>query len=99
MATLRTFIGLPVSFSLGDVSLAGASISGVAKVLTIKYKKKLAKVIKLIDIMTLALAVFEMSISKTLNNVWVDEQEFTTLQTFHLGPQTLFGLWGAKCSP
>ena len=29
--------------------------------------------------------MFETSISKVLNNGKVDEQEFTTLQTFHLG--------------
>ena len=85
MATLSTFIGLPVSISLGAVSLAGASVSGVAMVLTKNYQKKLAKVMKLIDIVTSALAVFETSISKVLNDGWVDEWEFTTLQTFHLG--------------
>ena len=40
---------------------------------------------KLVDKMTSALAVFEMCISKVLNNGRVDEWEFTMLQTFHLG--------------
>ena len=74
-----------MSIPLGTVSLAGASVSGVAMALTKKYKEKLTKVMKLVDIMTLALAVFEMSISKALNNGQVDECQFATLQTFHLG--------------
>ena len=84
-ATLSTFISFPVSIPLGTVSLAGASISGVAMVLTKKYQKKLMKVMKLVDIITLALAMFEMSVSKVLNNGRVDEQEFGMLQIFHLG--------------
>ena len=62
-----------VSIPLGAVSLAGVSISGVATVLTKKYQKRLEKVVKLVDIMTLALAVFEKSTSKVLNNGRVDE--------------------------
>ena len=37
VATLSTFIGLPV----GAISLAGASVSGVTTALTKKYQKKL----------------------------------------------------------
>ena len=85
MATLSTFIGLPVSLLLGAICLAGASVNGVATALTKKYQKKLAKVMKLAGIVTSALAVFETSISKALNDGRVDEQEFTMLQTFHLG--------------
>ena len=83
MATLSTFIGLPVSIPLGTVSLAGASVSGVATVLTKKYQKKLAKVTKLVDIVKSAFTVFEMSVSKVLNDGRVDEWEFTMLQTFY----------------
>ena len=43
MATFATFIGLSVSISLGAISLSGASVSGVATVLTKKYQKKLSK--------------------------------------------------------
>ena len=70
VATLSTFIGLPVSILLGVVSLAGVSISGVATVLMIrsKYQKKLPKVTKLVDIVTSAIAVFETSMSKALSN-------------------------------
>ena len=78
------FISLSVSIPLGVISLAGASVSGMAMVLTKKYQKKLVKVTKLVDIMTSALTAFKTSVSKALNNVGVDEREFTTLQTFHL---------------
>ena len=61
------------------------SVSGVTIVPTKKYLKKLAKVKKLVDIMTSALAVFKISISKALNDGRVDEQGFTKLQTFYLG--------------
>ena len=50
--------------------------------LTNKYQKKLTIVTKLVDIVTLALAVFEMSISKALNDGRV---EFYLLQMFNLG--------------
>ena len=40
---------------------------------------------KLVDIITSALAVFETSMSKALNNGRVGEQEFTKLQMLHLG--------------
>ena len=54
VATLSTFIGLPVSIPLGVISLAGASVSGVTTALTKKYQKKLTKVTKLTDIITSA---------------------------------------------
>ena len=84
VATLSTFISLSVSIPLGAISLTGASISGVATVLTKKYQKKLSKVTKLIDIVMSALAVFETSVSKVLSNGKIDEQEFNVLQTLHL---------------
>ena len=84
VATLSTFIGLPVSIPLGAISLAGAGISGVTTVLTKKYQKKLSKAAQLIDTVTSALAVFEMSVSKALNDGRVDEREFSMLQELHL---------------
>ena len=84
VATLSTFISLPVSIPLGTVSLAGASVSGVAMVLTKKYQKKLTNIMNLVDIMTSASAVFETSVSKALNDGRVGAQELTMLQTFHL---------------
>ena len=84
VATLSTFIGLPVSIPLGTVSLAGVSTNSMARALK-KYQKKLAKVIRFADIMISALTVFEMSISKVINNGRIDEWEFTMLQTLHFG--------------
>ena len=77
-------IGLPVSIPLRVASLTETIASGTISVLTKKYQKKLSKVTNLIDIMTPALAVFEMSLSKALKNGKIDEQEFNMLQTFHL---------------
>ena len=74
-----------MSIPLGSVSLAGASISGVATVLTKKYQRKLAKVTKLTDMVTSALAVFEARVSKVLNDGRVDEQEFNMIQALHFG--------------
>ena len=42
------------------------------------------KVMKLVDVMTLTLAVFKTIVSMELNNGEVNEWEFTMLQTFHL---------------
>ena len=78
VVTLCTFIGLPVS-----ILLAGVSVSDVAMALTKKYQKKLAKVTKLVDIVTSALIMFETSISKVLKDGRVNEQELDMLQTFH----------------
>ena len=83
MATLSTLISRPVSIPLGTVSLVGASVSGVAMALTKKYQKKLAKVTKLTDIITSALAMFEMSVSKALKNDKIDEWEFNMLQVLY----------------
>ena len=76
VAMLSTFIDLPVSIPLGAVSLAGVSVSGVATALASKYQKELTKVMKLVDIITPAIAVFETSVSEALNNDKTDEQEF-----------------------
>ena len=44
VATFATFIGLPVSMSLGAASLTGVIASGIISVLTKEYQKKLKKV-------------------------------------------------------
>ena len=85
VATLSRFIGLPVRIPLSTVYLAGASINSMAIAPTKMYQKKLAKVTELVNIVTSALAVFEMSISKALNDGKVNEQEFCMLHMFHLG--------------
>ena len=83
MTTLNTFIGLPVSILLGAISLAGASLSRVTTALTKKYQKKLSKVTKLTDIITSAIAVFEMGVSEALSNGKIDEEEFKVLQVLY----------------
>ena len=80
VATLITFIGLPVSIPVDAISLTGASISGMATVLTKKYQRSSRK---LQNWLTSALAVFEMSISKALKNGEIDEREFGMLQTLY----------------
>ena len=92
VATLATFVGIPVSAALGAGSLTGAIASGIISTLTKKYQKKLKKVIKLIDIVTPALVVFERVISGALKNGVIDEEEFNTLQMLHL--ETLNELTG-----
>ena len=92
MATFATFIGLPVSISLGAATLTGAIASGIISALTKKYQKKLKKVTKLIDIITPALVVFERVVSGTLKNGIISEEEFNTLQMLHL--ETLNELTG-----
>ena len=92
VATFATFVGLPVSMALGAASLTGAIASGIISALTKKYQKKLKKVTKLIDIVTPALVVFERVLSGAMKNGVIDEEEFNTLQTFHL--ETLNELTG-----
>ena len=92
MATFATFIGLPVSISLGAASLTGVIASGIISVLTKKYQKKLMKITKLIDIVMPALVVFERVVSKVLKNGVIDEEEFNMLQMLHL--ETLNRLTG-----
>ena len=92
VATFATFIGAPVSISLGAASLTGAIASGIISVLTKKYQKKLKKVTQLIDIITPALVIFERVVSKSLKDGVIDEEELNTLQRLHL--ETLNELTG-----
>ena len=84
VATFATFIGLPVSISLGAASLTGAIAGGIISALTKKYQKKLKKVTKLTDIVTPASVIFEKVVSGMLRNGVIDEEEFNTLQTLHV---------------
>ena len=95
VATFPTFIGLPVSISLGAASLTGVIASGIISVLTKKYQKKLKKVTKLIDIITPVLAVFERVVSGALKNCIISEEEFNMLQMLHL--EMLNELTGVDC--
>ena len=81
-----------MSAALVAALMTGAIASGIISTLTKKYQKKLKKVIKLIDIVTPALVVFERVISGALKNGVIDEEEFNTLQTLHL--ETLNELTG-----
>ena len=63
VATFATFIGLPVSISLGAASLTGVIASGIISTLTKKYQKKLKKVTKLIVMIMRATVAFERVIS------------------------------------
>ena len=92
VATFATFVGLPVSISLGAASLTGVIASGIISTLTKKYQKKLKKVTKLIDIVTRATVVFERVISGALKDGIINEEEFNTLQMLHL--ETLNELTG-----
>ena len=92
VATLATFVGLPVSISLDAASLTGAIASGITSTPTKKYQTKLKKVTKLTDILTRTTVVFDRAISVALKDGIVDEEEFNTLQTLHL--ETLNELTG-----
>ena len=84
VATFATFIRIPVSTVLGAASLTGVIASGIISTLKKKYQKKLKKVMKLIDIITPALVIFERVVSRALRNGKIDEEEFNMLQTLHL---------------
>ena len=84
VTTFATFIGLPVSISLGAASLTGVIASGIISMLTKKYQKKLKKVTKLIDTITPVLVVFERVVSGALKDSIIDKEEFNMLQTLHL---------------
>ena len=92
VATFATFVRIPVSAALGAASMTGAIASGIISVPTIKYQKKLKKVMHLTDIVTPALVVFEKVVSGALKNGVINEEEFNTLQTLHL--ETLNELTG-----
>ena len=94
MATFATLIGIPVSAVLGATSVTGAIASGIISVLTKKYQQKLKKVMRLIDIVTPALVVFERAVSGALKNGVINEEEFNMLQTLHL--ETLNKLTGTN---
>ena len=72
VATLATFIGIPVSAALVAASMTGVISNGIISVLTKKYQKKLNKVTCLIDIITPALVVFERVVSGALKNGVID---------------------------
>ena len=92
VATVATFIGIPVSAALGAASMTGVFASGIISALTKKYQQKLKKIMRLIDMVGPALVVFERIVSGTLKNGVISEEEFNMLQTLH--PETLNELTG-----
>ena len=84
VATFVTFIGIPVSAALGAASMTKGIAGEIISVLTKTYQQKHKKVMKLINIITPALVVFERVVSGTLMNGVIDEEEFNMLQTLHL---------------
>ena len=73
-------------------SLTGVIASGIISALTKKYRQKLKKVTKLIDIVTSALVAFERVVPRALKNGITDEEEFNMLQMLRL--ETLNKLTG-----
>ena len=84
VTTFATFIGLPVSISLGAASMTGAIASGIISTLTKKYQKKLKKVTHLIDIVTPALVVFERVISGAMKNGVINGKSLTLFRLYTL---------------
>ena len=82
VATLSTCISRPMSIPLGEISLARVSINSAAVALAKKCLKKLSKVTKLTDIVTSALAMFDMSVSKVLNDGKIDERSSTCFRRY-----------------
>ena len=72
VAIFATFIGFPGSIPLGAASMTGAIGIGVISALTKKYQQKHKKVMKLIDIITPALVIFERVVSGALKNGVMD---------------------------
>lgn len=79
IVTGATLIGIPVSVGLGGVALSGSISTGIITALIKKYQNKLNKVMKLYDVVTSAIAVFENSFSRALNDDNISHMEFQTL--------------------
>ena len=73
VATFATFVGFPVSMTLGAASMTGAIASGIISTLTKKYQKKLKKVTRLIDVVMRATVIFDRVISVALKDGIIDE--------------------------
>ena len=80
VVTGATVVGIPVSVGLVGLSLVGSIFTGFTIALIKKHQKKLQKIMRLSDIVTSAMAVFEISISESLKNNRIDENEFKMIQ-------------------
>ena len=80
VATGITVVEIPVSAGLAGLGLTGSVCTGFLTALIKKYKKKTHKLMKLLDTVTSAIAVFETNISESLKNNRIDENEFRIVQ-------------------
>ena len=83
--TAFTAVGLPISASLGVVSNVSTCVGGILLLISKKCKKKLLEYYELLDKITSSLAIFEVSISLSLDDgTVIDAKEFHKLQTLYL---------------
>ena len=80
VATTATIVGIPISAGLGGVALVSSICSGITTASIKKYQKKLQNVLKLHDIVSSAIAVFELNVSQALDNGIIEYKEFHKLQ-------------------
>ena len=85
IGTAFTFIGLPVSASLGVLSTVSTCVGASLLLISKKYKNKLLTCYELLDKITSSLATFEVLISLSLDDgTIIDAKEFHKLQTLYL---------------
>ena len=78
--TAFTVVGLPISASLGVVSIVLTCASGILLFISKKYKKKLLKCYELSEKITSSLATFEVLISLSVDDgTVIDAKEFHKL--------------------
>ena len=91
IGTASTFVGLPISTSLGVVSTVSTCVGGILLLTSKEYKKKLLKCYELLDKITSSLATFEVLISLSLDEgTVIDAKKFHKLQTLYLGTDYYF---------
>ena len=84
IGTAFTFVGLPISASLGVVSTVSTCVGACLLLTSRKYKKKLLKCYELLDKITSSLATFEVLISLSIDDgTVIDAKEFHKLQTLY----------------
>ena len=85
IGTAFTFVGIPISASLGIVSTVSTCVGRILLLTSKKYKKKLLKCYELTDKITSFLAAFEVLISVSLHDDSVTaSKEFHKLLTLYL---------------
>ena len=85
IGTAFTFVGLPISTSLGVVSTVLTCVGACLLLTSKKYTKKLLKCYELLDKITSSLAIYETLISLSLDDdTVIDAKEFHKLQILYL---------------